>query len=227
MRSTVAGSLKGGARAREEPAARVGSSQCAPALAEVHETVATFAQLTYAHTSQIVVNDIRVRCVRVRTPNLLVFCAVRAACTARWRRIPSHSLLSIVRGMHDARRSPRRRYFGTTASRAFVHTLWACPDVRRNSHERSVALIRAVALMVVLVCSLARIAGAQTGGVIAGTIFDAQGGSLPGVTVVAQNTESGLPRTAVTGGDGRYRFAACHRARMASAPSSRASRPLR
>ena len=67
---------------------------------------------------------------------------------------------------------------------------------------------RVIALMVVLVCSLVRIAGAQTGGVITGIVFDDQGGALPGVTVTAQNTESGLTRTAVTGDDGTYRFAA-------------------
>ena len=47
-----------------------------------------------------------------------------------------------------------------------------------------------------------------TTGVISGTITDAQGGVLPGVTVTARNTDTGLVRTVVTEADGRFRFAA-------------------
>jgi hypothetical protein len=43
-------------------------------------------------------------------------------------------------------------------------------------------------------------------GVIAGTIRDAQGGVLPGVTVNLRNAESGVLRSAVTEGDGTYRL---------------------
>src|SRR5215470_9294660 len=42
---------------------------------------------------------------------------------------------------------------------------------------------------------------------IAGTIADAQGGVLPGVTITVQNAESGTVRTSVTEGDGKYRVA--------------------
>ena len=42
---------------------------------------------------------------------------------------------------------------------------------------------------------------------IAGTIADAQGGVLPGVTITVQNAESGTVRTSVTEADGKYRVA--------------------
>ena len=49
-------------------------------------------------------------------------------------------------------------------------------------------------------------AGAQTvtTGNITGTVTDAQGGVLPGATVVATHTDTGTNYEAVTGGDGRY-----------------------
>src|SRR5207237_7348565 len=47
-----------------------------------------------------------------------------------------------------------------------------------------------------------------TNGVISGIISDAQGGVLPGVTVTARNAETGLSRTVITEGDGRFRLAA-------------------
>jgi len=40
---------------------------------------------------------------------------------------------------------------------------------------------------------------------ISGTIADAQGGVLPGVTITVQNAESGTVRTSVTEADGKYR----------------------
>ena len=67
---------------------------------------------------------------------------------------------------------------------------------------------RAILQAVLLVCSLAFPARAQTGGVITGTITDIQSGTLPGVSVTAQNTESGLMRTVVTAEDGTYRLTA-------------------
>ncbi len=52
-------------------------------------------------------------------------------------------------------------------------------------------------------------ARAQAGdGVIAGTVSDAQGGVLPGVTLTVRNRETGFVRTSVTEADGRYRVAA-------------------
>ncbi|MCC7123621.1 MAG: TonB-dependent receptor [Acidobacteria bacterium] len=45
-------------------------------------------------------------------------------------------------------------------------------------------------------------------GIISGTALDAQGGVLPGVSVTLRNQASGITRTAVTEGDGSYRFPA-------------------
>jgi hypothetical protein len=45
-------------------------------------------------------------------------------------------------------------------------------------------------------------------GVIGGTVADAQGGVLPGVTVTARNVNTGFTQSAVTEADGRYRFGA-------------------
>src|SRR5918993_1198806 len=48
-------------------------------------------------------------------------------------------------------------------------------------------------------------AAQTTNGAIAGTVSDAQGGVLPGVTVTLRNADTGLSRTIVTEVDGRYR----------------------
>jgi hypothetical protein len=48
---------------------------------------------------------------------------------------------------------------------------------------------------------------AQTGSSLAGRVIDEQGGAVPGVTVTATNTRTGLVRTTVTETDGSYRFA--------------------
>jgi hypothetical protein len=45
-------------------------------------------------------------------------------------------------------------------------------------------------------------------GVIGGTVTDAQGGVLPGVTITARNNSTGFTQTAVTEADGAYRFGA-------------------
>src|SRR3954467_4843316 len=62
----------------------------------------------------------------------------------------------------------------------------------------------AVACCLALLC--AQSAAAQTGttGNIAGMVTDAQGGVLPGATVVAVHTDTGTTYEAVTGVDGRY-----------------------
>ena len=63
-------------------------------------------------------------------------------------------------------------------------------------------------LVVILALIGARTAAAQnTSGAIAGTITDTQGGVLPGVSITVTNSETGIARTSVTEGDGRYRFA--------------------
>src|SRR5258705_12223407 len=45
-------------------------------------------------------------------------------------------------------------------------------------------------------------------GVIGGTVADAQGGVLPGVSIAARNINTGFTQSAVTEADGRYRFGA-------------------
>src|ERR1043166_9932644 len=47
---------------------------------------------------------------------------------------------------------------------------------------------------------------AQSGSARSGVVSDASGGPIPGVTVTATNTATGVVRTAVTGSDGSYRF---------------------
>src|SRR5471032_962841 len=70
---------------------------------------------------------------------------------------------------------------------------------------RSKALQLAL-LLPALICVSAAPALAQAASAsIAGTITDAQGGVLPGVTLTVRNAESGTVRTSVTEGDGKYR----------------------
>jgi hypothetical protein len=65
------------------------------------------------------------------------------------------------------------------------------------------------ALLLAFACGMATPAMAQTtNGVISGIINDAQGGVLPGVTVTGRNIDTGITRTVVTEGDGRFRLAA-------------------
>jgi hypothetical protein len=72
------------------------------------------------------------------------------------------------------------------------------------SQQRAVGL---VALLLTL--GLAASAAAQgERGVIGGTVADAQGGVLPGVTVTARNINTGFTQSAVTEADGKYRFGA-------------------
>jgi hypothetical protein len=64
-------------------------------------------------------------------------------------------------------------------------------------------------IALVLACLLGLTASAKaqgSGGVIAGTIRDAQGGALPGVSLTLRNVESGVVRAAVTEGNGTYRL---------------------
>src|SRR5204862_2862387 len=78
-------------------------------------------------------------------------------------------------------------------------------------HERpGGAMFRSSQFLVVLLAlSLAATASAQgERGVIGGTVADAQGGVLPGVTVTARNINTGVTQSVVTEADGRYRFGA-------------------
>src|SRR6266545_171280 len=66
---------------------------------------------------------------------------------------------------------------------------------------------RLVALLLTL--GLAASAAAQgERGIIGGTVADAQGGVLPGVTVTARNINTGVVQSAVTDAGGQYRFGA-------------------
>jgi Carboxypeptidase regulatory-like domain len=71
-------------------------------------------------------------------------------------------------------------------------------------HSRTRSLF--VALLVVLCTAGAAFAqsGNVTTGAIGGTVSDTSGGALPGVTVTATNTQTGLTRNTVTEGDGTY-----------------------
>ena len=64
---------------------------------------------------------------------------------------------------------------------------------------------RAVTCVALMVGLFAVNALAQTvSGTLRGNVTDANGASIPNATVVARNTETGLERTAVTGGEGNY-----------------------
>ena len=63
-----------------------------------------------------------------------------------------------------------------------------------------------LALLLVTAQGFALPAAAQTGGVIEGTVADAQDAVLPGVTLTLRNTETGVVRSTVSEGDGQYRF---------------------
>ena len=64
-----------------------------------------------------------------------------------------------------------------------------------------------VAFALVVLTALAWPAHAQVVGQIQGTVTDAQGGVLPGVSMTFRNTETGVVRTTVSESDGQYRFA--------------------
>src|SRR5947209_5223211 len=60
-----------------------------------------------------------------------------------------------------------------------------------------------------ILCLLSTAAFAQTSsGAVSGRITDATGAALPGVTVTAANTQTGLTRSVVSDAEGRYNFAA-------------------
>jgi hypothetical protein len=64
-----------------------------------------------------------------------------------------------------------------------------------------------MALVLACLLGVTSVAAAQgSGGVINGTISDAQGGALPGVNLTLRNVESGTVRTTVSEGNGIYRL---------------------
>jgi carboxypeptidase family protein len=65
-----------------------------------------------------------------------------------------------------------------------------------------------IAMLLALPFVAPRVAAAQgSGGLITGTVADAQGGVLPGVSVTVRNADSGVSRSTVTEPDGKYRLA--------------------
>ena len=63
-----------------------------------------------------------------------------------------------------------------------------------------------LALLLVVALGSALPAAAQSGGVIEGTVADAQDAVLPGVTLTLRNTETGVARNTVSEPNGQYRF---------------------
>src|SRR5262245_429508 len=67
-------------------------------------------------------------------------------------------------------------------------------------------LLLVLALVLACLPGLTASAAAQGNGVIVGTVRDAQGGVLPGVSLTRRNAESGAVRTAVSESNGTYRL---------------------
>ena len=68
---------------------------------------------------------------------------------------------------------------------------------------------RSVILLAIVISAIAASAAAQgPTGRIEGTVRDAQGGVLPGVTMTLRNQDTGVTRTLMTEADGRYSFPA-------------------
>jgi hypothetical protein len=68
-------------------------------------------------------------------------------------------------------------------------------------HARLVSVVVGLSLLITLFVTPA---SAQTAGTLSGMVTDASAAALPGVTVTARNTGTGLVRTVVTGAQGRY-----------------------
>jgi len=70
------------------------------------------------------------------------------------------------------------------------------------SHVKHMRFLFAIALLIAIVpfSALAQ----SSNGSISGTVTDDAGGLLPGVTIAALNTATGLSRTAVSGAAGHY-----------------------
>ena len=69
--------------------------------------------------------------------------------------------------------------------------------------------LRRIAVVLAIVLHLPSRLFAQTSGAsLRGRVVDESGSAVPGVTVTATNTQTGLQRVAVTESDGSYRFLA-------------------
>ena len=84
----------------------------------------------------------------------------------------------------------------------------------RQTGERNWWLGVRVALVALMVTAAIDASGQGGTGVISGTIRDAQGAVLPGVTVTLRNQASGVSRTTVTETGGTYRFPALNPGRF-------------
>ena len=71
-------------------------------------------------------------------------------------------------------------------------------------HSRTRSLFMALLCCVITVAAFGQ--GNITSGSINGHITDSSGAALPGVSVTATNSDTGLSRTTVTENDGEYRF---------------------
>ena len=76
-----------------------------------------------------------------------------------------------------------------------------------RSRRRVTQLLASSLMLVWALATAVPVAAQGTGGMIAGTVKDAQGGVLPGVSLTVRNVDTGVTRTIVTEGDGTYRFA--------------------
>jgi Carboxypeptidase regulatory-like domain len=77
----------------------------------------------------------------------------------------------------------------------------------RHVHSKQRICRLGVLSLVCWLVSVGNVAAQGESGVIAGTIKDAQGGALPGVSVTLRNVETGQTRSAVSEADGTYRLA--------------------
>ena len=76
----------------------------------------------------------------------------------------------------------------------------------KNPNGHCSSMTRAFLALTLLFLAVT-LAGAQTfRGTILGTVTDASGANVPGATVTAHNTDTGLARTTETQADGSYRI---------------------
>src|SRR5436309_3077042 len=81
------------------------------------------------------------------------------------------------------------------------------PKTKREVGVKSKMFLCAQWIVVSLVTWVPYLAAQSAGtGALTGTVTDATGALIPGVTVTATNTETGLERTAIAGENGSYRF---------------------
>src|SRR5581483_3976291 len=92
--------------------------------------------------------------------------------------------------------------FGSIMTAAAAVTVPTLPE-REGGFMRIRQLLAALATVLAIVSP----AAAQTDtGVIDGRVFDEHKGVVPGATITAKNTATGLTRTAVSGSTGTYHF---------------------